>query len=148
MLRYVLIGVDESEVAAYKEYLFGALHLWFIETPGNTTYRQLLSFPFSGAEYVFVRGHNYMVSQYLKAHQYENQVATVVISCTPKLILSEVPTLRNVFFCRTDSSGYAPTRYGEAFGFSFEITDSELDFYNNKGLPLDIQISKSFEKVR
>lgn len=149
MIRYVMPRSMEYEATARKAYLYDTFHLSFLERSGDPDFIELVSFPFVKRQYLFLCGHNGQVIDYLKRHRYDlTEEIKVITSCTPRAILECLPWLKNVYFCKTNWRGYAFLRYGAAFGFDFDITDSELDLYNAKGCNLLERIQSSYRKMR
>ena len=149
MIRYVMPRTMEREATARKAYLYDTFHLGFLERNGDPDYIELVSFPFVERRYLFLCGHNYQVADYLKRHRHDiTEEIKVITSCTPQKIFRCLPWLKNVYFCKTNWRGDAIPRYGAAFGFDFDITDSELDLYNAEGHDLLERIRSSYKKMK
>ena len=149
MIRYVLLPSRIAERAARQDYLCEALHRYFVLQPGLGNSVELRSFPFSPIQYTFLCGHNYEVDQYLQNHRDSiSGEILVIISCTPLLLRKRHPWIRGAYFCKVDHDGYANTRYGNAFGFNFDVTDSEINFYNSDKTNLDARLQSCFIKLR
>lgn len=135
----------EKEVIARQSYMYEVFHTYMIVNKKNN-YIEINSFPKHILDYTFIIGHDSFAREYLK----NNVVTTenfILISCGAKDIIKENYKnikCKNVFVAK--SQKYKLELFqGEEFGFNFEISDSELDLYNNRNKEQKIEIS--FDKI-
>ncbi len=147
MISYILPKDMEREVPARLVYLRAVFHTEFSQVPDDRDYTRLVSYLPTAENYLFLCGHNTAVEEYLRRHRGEAEGSVVVItSCTPVRMLFLLPWLRNVYFSKTRGI-YTLTRHGAAFGFDFEITDSELHLLNTREFRLIDRIGKAYWKA-
>ena len=146
-MTYILQPLFEPELAARKEYLLYAYHFYLVEVKRTSNFIELKSFPFRDDNIVMLYGHYPWIMFFFAKYGAELKDKTKIInSCYPSLA---VPLLKqhHIYYSKVNSNGEACCYDGSNFGFSFDITDSELDALNSAHLPLIEQIKFAYERV-
>ena len=147
MVKFIIPNDKIPETPSRKEYFYDVFHEYFVKIPSQGPYEEYVSFPFGKCEYLFIFGHNNQTIKYFKTHKDIQAQYFIIISCFPEEFIQKFPKLKNVYFSKTDDSGYTCTRYGKAYGFDFDITDSELMFYTDGDTNILERLNHTFDKV-
>lgn len=146
-MTYILQLSFEPELAVRKEYLLHTYHLYFVEVNRTSSFIELRSFPFRDDNIVMLYGHCPWLLRYFAAYGAELKAKTKIInSCYPNIAVRLLKQ-KHIYFSKVNSVGEACCYDGSNFGFSFDITDSELDAFNSAHLPLMEQINFAYERV-
>lgn len=130
-MRYLLHEKQLQELSARQEFLYDVAKLYFLPGPPEGSYTPLRPVGAIGPDMLFITGHTDQVKKHLDEWIDQIPEKTLVItSCfgntfnrfAGKKILY-VPPSRNI----------CAIRKGTLFGFGFNISDVELDFYNAPG---------------
>lgn len=122
-MTYLFHQSQIDELSARMEYLYRVFHTYFIRMPDEHGFIRLESFPFANDKIYMITGHNTDVHRVLSKI---SQAETVIInSCFPEQFTCFLQK-HKIYFCKTDSNGYARPRYGEKYGMGFDPLDSEL----------------------
>ena len=130
-MRYLLHAEQLQELSARQEYLYDITKLYFLPGPPEGSYIPLHPVGMIGPDILFITGHTDQVEKHLD--EWINRIpekTLVITSCfgntfkrfAGKKILYVPP-----------SKSICTIRKGAPFGFGFNISDVELDFYNAKG---------------
>lgn len=148
MIRYILQPALKAKTEARMFYLNKALRCSFSQSTSSPEFIELVSYPPLANTFLFVTGHNWWVVEYFQRFRSDAAAdVTVINSCTPIPMLTRLPWLKNVYYCKTNLLGQAPLRDGSAFGLDFDVTDSELDLLNAPDGDLLTRLQASYQKV-
>lgn len=102
----------------------------------------------SSLDICFVVGHNYMVKRFLETVPLAEK-NIIAITCDGQSNISKLKLKnKNFYISKQDYRNLSPLYRGADFGFAFDLTESELLFFNNrKALNIMQNINKSFKKV-
>ncbi len=132
-MRYLISTCFESTISARQKYIFDSIKLCTKRNPVQNGFITLESIPKCSLDVLFILGHNFEVEKYLSQHLksiYENTL--VIITCSTCINLSAVKSsLKNVYLTRQQTNNTAELLIGTKYGFTFDLTESELIFYNN-----------------
>jgi hypothetical protein len=147
-VRYILQCCFENELKARQEYLYLALNTYFVVVDRNNSLIELRSFPYYDDNIVMLYGHNYWVKRFFVV--YGNKIKNclkIVTSCDLIDNGSLFVGQKNLYYSKSDDYGRVYCYEGNAFGLSFDVTTSELDFLNSSKLPLMRRIQFAYRKV-
>lgn len=147
-MRYIILKDSNAQWLARKQYLFHATKLWTYMLETEEAY-ELVSIPKNAVDVLFIVGHNIFVNTYIKQHKESIREKNIVlISCSKKCHYKAVtPPQANVYICHQDANGEATLYDGSPYSFSFNITESELLFFNCKEPDIYTKLEKSFTKL-
>ena len=132
-MRYLISTDFASTVPARQNYIFDSMHLWTKRSQAENGFITLESIPTCSLDVLFILGHNFEVEHYLARHLtsiYETNI--VIITCSAYTNLSAVKKSRkNVYLTRQENNKTAELLLGTKFGFTFDLTESELIFFGN-----------------
>lgn len=146
-MTYILQPRFQDELSYRREYLFLTFHLYFVEVRRTASFIELHSFPFVEDNILLLYGHAPWVVRYFNQYgSMHKKKLKIINSCFPDRI---VPLLnqRSVFYSKVNSDGENCCYDGNAYGFSFPITNSELDAFNCAQLPFEKQIAFAYKRV-
>ena len=150
-MRYLIQSVLSNESAARRDYLYHSLHVWFFEVNTTTAYTELVSMPTSlHSEVLFVVGHNKFVKNLLSCISIPEKTI-VAITCNGDCNFKafHFKPQKELFLPKLNKSGMAELLDGRQFGFSFDITESELKFFNSpKKHSIHQRIVESFQRFQ
>ena len=137
-MRYLIPNNMSNEILARKKYLFDSLHLWTKLIPYNEEFLCLEGFPVQELDVFFILGHNYRLKKFLTYHIsyiYENTI--VAITCDGAVGFSSVNVNgKNLYIpYQNKVNNLAYLLNGSEYGFEFDLTESEIIFYNSKKNP-------------
>lgn len=139
-MKYLFMKSEEDTKKSRMEYLFDVFNIYTLSKE-DENFIILEGFPFNYIDVFFIIGHEKLVYEYLKKNFNsigEKNVA--IITCYPKMFKEFKAKGKNIFVSKSDN-GITRTYEGNKWGFEFNISDSELDFYNNSN-------SNIMEKLR
>lgn len=131
-MRYLLHKSQLNEMSARKDYLYDIFHLYFLPRHLEGDYTPLIPLGENGPDILFITGHTQDIHKYLSER----------ICNIPEKIILITSCFGNSFKKYSDKKDiYIPAakqevcnvRNGEMYGFDFNISAAELDFYNCKG---------------
>lgn len=146
-MRFFFDTSCELLLSERQEYLLDVFHAYFLPVEVTSTaangltarFMVLQAFPFSyEPEICIVYGHNYSISVLLNSNDNLVKERNVfIISCEHSS--RKAFSIKNkAVYLAPQEDEYAPVLIGDAFGFSFDITDAELNLYNSgKDKPMD-----------
>lgn len=147
-MRYLIQKNFYSEIALRKTYIWETLNLWTIPRKFNNRFVELVSIPSDILDICFIVAHNSNIIGLLRDNDiYEKNI--VIISCHKKLesLLKEF-TNKSMYICNQNDQNFAMLYDGKQFGFGFDLTESELLFYNtSKNKLITDRLDSSFTKL-
>ncbi len=144
-MKYLVAETQAYEIPGRQEYLYDIFHLFFI--PQNTIDGFIPLTPLGVAEssILFVVGHYDQIAKYL-AHnidQIEDQTI-VFITCYANH-LKKYKKNKATWFMSFSKNKISYCYAGDNYGFGFEITESELNFYNSRKTNISERIKENFK---
>lgn len=131
-MRYLLHASQSTEIPARQLYLYKVFHLYFLPRRQERNNIPLVPLGKCDLDILFITGHTDNVKDYL-----ENMIQTipeeiiVITSCIGSAF-KEFASLKKIFVPK-QKTPLCVIHNGEPYGFGFQISDPELDFYNAKG---------------
>lgn len=130
-MRYIISKSIDNEVSARREYLVETFNMWFTTECVNGV-TVLKSFPEHVCPVCFIVGHNREISDYLKKHRIPENVI-IIISCLKNLNLNKESMLGKEIYISNQNKYDLSNRYkGSAYGFKFDVTESEIILFNSR----------------
>lgn len=131
-MRYLIHESQLKEMSARKDYLFDVFHLYFLPGTPEGNYTPFSPVGEKGPDILFITGHTDSVFTHLDKMIMEIPEKTIVITSCYGERFKKFSNKKN---------GYVPKsrdelcciRSGKPYGFDFNISDAELDFYNAHG---------------
>lgn len=132
-MRYLLASSNTKEQELRQQFLFEVFHLWFFKCGNIGDFAILQSFPFNlYDDILIIYGHNYSIQQLIYENSNDIHEKNIfIISCSlndnrnyriqGKNVFLAPQTNRHIFLLR-----------GSEFGFDFDVTEAELELYNNR----------------
>lgn len=146
-MRCVLLDSKDSEIYSRLDYYQKSVHLWMIpyNRPNKTV--EFISIPPSCIDVCFIIGHNTDIDNYLKTHSpHENII--VLITCYSDYKFASKYLPEKTVFISHQTDGHSNLYDGKSFGFDFNITESELKFYNKHNIKDFVcRLDSAFTKV-
>ena len=126
------------------------MHLWTKRSQAENGFITLESIPACSLDVLFIFGHNSEVENYFLnylASIYETNI--VIITCSAYTNLSLVKkSSKKVYLTHQKDNSVAELLLGTKFGFTFDLTESELIFYNNIHLgDITARLNNAFTKI-
>lgn len=132
-MRYLLAYKNANEQELRQQFLFEVFHLWFVKNGKIGNFDIFQSFPFqSYNDILVIYGHNYIIKQLFDYHGKDIHEKNIfIISCSlndnryyriqGKNVFLAPQTYQQIFLLR-----------GSEFGFDFDVTEAEIELYNNR----------------
>ncbi len=151
-MRYLISTNAEflSTIPDRQKYLFDSTHLWTKRNSAENGFVTLESIPSCSLDVFFIVGHNSDVQNHLKNNLTSiHETNIVIITCSAGTNLSAVKkSCKNVYITRQSNKHTAELLLGSQFGLSFNLTESELIFYNNRHLgDILARLDNAFTKI-
>lgn len=144
-LRYMVHESQRREIPGRQVYLYDVFRLFFLPHKQETEYIPLSPVGHSDLNILFITCHVNQVYSYLS--QYIDTIPEDIIvatTCFPQK-LSKYKR-KKTFFVPNTTSNLCYIHSGEPYGFSFDITDAELDFYNASGSIIE-RLQSTYSKL-
>lgn len=131
-MRYLLHKTQLGEMTARQEYLYDIFHLYFLPREMIKDYVPLSPVGEKGPDLLFVTGHTHHVKNYLDAMLDQITEESIIITSCFGQSFKKYSSKKNIYVPNTKDD-YCSVRVGSAYGFGFNISDAELNFYNATG---------------
>ena len=131
-MRYLLHESQRQEIFGRCEFLYDIFHLYFLPKPLEGSYIPLFPLGVYDLNILFITGHANYIEEYL--HKYINTIPETIIvatTCLPQN-LKKYTKQKQIYVPDIDGQ-YCHYYDGRPYGFRFNPTDSELNFYNSTG---------------
>lgn len=130
-MRYLLDTEQSYELSARQQYLYDVSKLYYLPGPPEGSFIPMIPFGSAGPDIVFITGHYDRVRDFLR--QWINRIPekTLVITSCFGFSFTQFAQMKNVYVPR--AMILCSVRKGSLYGFDFDISDAELDFYNTQG---------------
>lgn len=131
-MRYLLHESQRQEISGRCEFLYDIFHLYFLPRASQGSYIPLLPLGTCDLDILFITGHANHVEAYLKKYiKTIPETIIVATTCFPKN-LKKYTKQKQIYVPDIDGQ-YCYYYDGKPYGFRFNPTDSELNFYNSTG---------------
>ena len=153
-MRYIIINSKlnreklERETSNRIKYIREVFGLYMIVN-NNTDYDKgivLLDpiFLKDDIDYFFIVGHNRSVYDYIMKNIDNIQEANLVLVCCSIDPIDKLKLKNKEIYISKNVDGLTDCFNGKEWGFSFDISFSEIDLYNNRKLDVSDNIKRSF----
>lgn len=142
-MKYLFSKSDYESKKSRQEYLYDVFKLCTIEKNNSSDFIILDSIPIGELDMMFIIGHDTQVYNYLRENIDNIQENNIIaITCNYELLKEFINKGKTIFVPRINEN--IVKRYkGSEYGFEFDITDSELDMFNNRRLEAQSNIERS-----
>lgn len=141
-MKLILDNRLKAELADRFSYMYDVFHTYMKINKKAERYIEASSFPEQELDCILIIGHSGFVAKYLT----ENKIKTeklIVVSCGAEAIInynSKNICCSEIYIARSNKS--IVDRFpGEDFDFKFDVTESEIDLYNNRNKENKLDIS-------
>lgn len=131
-MRYMIHQNQLNELHARQSYLYDIFHIYFL--PGNPegNYIPLIPLGDKGPDVLFITGHTRQVQEYLSTYIKQTPEQSIVITSCMGRFFKKFACEKEIYIPDIHQD-FCLLRDGSAYGFGFDISDAELDFYNASG---------------
>ena len=147
-MQYLLQNCFSEDLPARRAYIYDTLSLWTVQHPPLDGFVLLKSMPENALDILFIVGHDHRIFSYLTNHKIsERQI--VSITCLNNFDVSKLKLLgKKLYLPKQDKQKSAPLLIGKEFEFDFDLTESEILFYNNRQNPnITERLESAFDKI-
>ena len=131
-MRYLLHESQAQEICGRQEYLYDIFQLYFLPKEKEAGFIPLVPLGSDNLNILFITGHMNQVNSYMdRCIDTIPEKIIVVTTCFASRLIFYRKTKK--FFIPRGQSDFCYIRKGTPYGFSFDITDAELDLYNATG---------------
>lgn len=143
-MRYLLAETQEQEIVARQEYLYDIFQLFFLPRKKIDGFIPLVPMGTTESSVLFVVGHYDQVMRFLTDNIDKVTEETIVlITCFANKFKPFKKYNKKLFVSEADNE-LLHCYCGQNYGFDFDITESELDFYNSSKLDIMQRIRETF----
>lgn len=131
-MRYLLHQNQIHELKGRQSYLYDIFRVYFLPGKPEGSYIPLIPLGIKGSDILFITGHVDQVHDHLTNHIKQIPEHCIVITSCMGRDFKKFSGKKEIFVpdIRQD---YCLLRDGKPYGFEFDISDVELDFYNASG---------------
>ena len=130
-MRYLLSTSFSNELTGRLSYLYDVFHQYYLSKESKG-FIKLKPIGYDDLPVLFIVGHNNSVYEYLKENVQDiKENVIVLITCVNEDVYSLLPSSITVYATNQISSHYSGVYNGKEYGFSFDITESELRLHNS-----------------
>lgn len=146
-MRYLIAENQSKEIVARQKYLYDTFQLYFV--PRNPVDGFIPLVPLGTAELsvIFIVGHYDQVRKYLKNNIKNIKEKTIVLITCYASKLKLFKKYEKLWFASTAENELSYCYSGKDYGFDFDITESEIDFYNSSKVEVMERIENSFQRL-
>ncbi len=147
-MRYLLRKRQRGETQLRCQYLYEVFSSWFFKTGELGNFDVFQSFPFREDDIMIIYGHYHETLELFQSYSsYINEKNIAIISCGLNQCKKFYLPKKRIFMA-PQKNGVAHLLNGQDFGFSFDVTDAEINLYNSpKGTALE-KIACSFNRIQ
>lgn len=131
-MRYLLHESQLNETAARKDYLFDVFRMYFLPGIPEGRYTPLIPIGEKGPDILFITGHTNSVFLHLDKTLSNIPEKTIVITSCYGDRFKKFAHKKKIYVPNLPKE-LCQVRSGKPYGFNFDISDAELDFYNAQG---------------
>ena len=130
-MRCILLGSVTDSINGRIKYFNVATNLWMVKTRENIEYIELTSVPPKCEDICFIIGHRKEVDAFIKDNEISEHTV-VLVTCLLNKNISKKITDNKKVYVSFQNDNYSELFDGAKYGFDFNITESEIRFYNNR----------------
>lgn len=131
-MRYLLHQSQLNELVGRQSYLYDIFQMYFLPGTPEGSYIPLIPLGDKGPDVLFITGHNDQVQDYLSTYIKQIPEHCIVITSCMGRFFKRFAAKKEVYVPDIHQD-YCLLRDGRSYGFEFDISDAELDFYNASG---------------
>lgn len=131
-MRYLINKAQYSELKGRQIYLYDIFKLYFITGQLEGSYIPLIPVGTKGPDVLFIIGHTNWVIEYLSTYIEQISEHYIVITSCMGYSFKKFARTKEIYVPDINRN-FCPILNGKAYGFEFDITDVELNFYNASG---------------
>lgn len=131
-MRYLIHENQLNEMPARKDYLYDIFHLFFLPGAPEGRYTPFNPLGEKGPDILFITGHMDSVFMYLDTMITNIPEKIIVITSCYGDQFRKFAYKKKIYVPKLHDEP-CNIRSGKPFGFNFDISDAELDFYNAQG---------------
>lgn len=132
IMRYLLQDSLCTDLYARQKYIYQTLALWNVVSSHSSGFIHLKSVPTNCLDILFIVGHNYVVKGYLQSSEIPEKTI-VAITCDGSIRFSSLQLSgKTIYIPHQNNRNYADLISGKYYGFDFDLTESEILFFNSK----------------
>lgn len=144
-MRYLIHETQAQEICGRQDYLYDIFHLYFLPKMKENGFIPLVPLGYENLNILFITGHMNQVNSYMDRYiETVPEEIIVVTTCFASRLLY-YKRAKTIFVPKGDSD-FCYIRKGIPYGFSFDITDAELDFYNATGSIME-RIQSAYDQL-
>lgn len=132
-MKLILDNKLKGELVDRFAYMYDVFHTYMQIDKETDYYVEASSFPKQVLDCTVIIGHNTFIAQYLINNRIFAE-KLIVISCDAEPIInynSKNIKCSEIYIAKSDKST-VDRFYGKEYGFNFDVTESEIDLYNNR----------------
>lgn len=132
IMRYLLHQSQLNELRGRQSYLYDIFQMYFLPGKPEGSYTPLIPLGAKEPDVLFITGHTHQVQDYLDTYIKQIPEHYIVITSCFGHWFKKYASQKTIFVPDLHRD-YCLLRDGSVYGFGFDITDAELDFYNSTG---------------
>lgn len=144
-MRYFLAETQIQEVKARCDYLFDIFGLYFIPQTKLDGFIPLVPIGTAEPSITFIIGHQDQVLHFLEDNIDQIFEETLVlVTCMAKTFKPFLKHKKKIYVSIAEDD-LSFRYYGKDYGFDFDLTESELDFYNSSKMDIFQRLDSCFQ---
>lgn len=144
-MRYLLHQSQLNELKVRQAYLYDIFQMYFLPGQPEGSYTPLIPVGAKGPDVLFITGHNDQVLDYLSTYIEQIPEHCIVITSCMGRSFKKFAAKKEVYVPDIYQD-FCLLRDGKSYGFEFDISDAELDFYNASG-SIKARIQSSYDRL-
>lgn len=144
-MRYLLHKSQLNELTGRQAYLYDIFKVYFLPGKPEGSYIPLIPVGIKDPDVLFVTGHTHQVYGYLSTYIKQIPEHCIVITSCMWGSFKKFAVKKEVYVPNIHQD-YCMLRDGKPYGFEFDISDAELDFYNASGSILE-RIQSAYDRL-
>lgn len=144
-MRCLVHETQYRTIASRCTYLYDIFHLYFLPHETEHHFIQLKPVGQRGESILFITGHQNQVDYFLRHAGKDTPEDTIVITSCMSAAFAKYTFGKRLYVPR-NIGPLCKLRDGKVYGFDFDISDEELDFYNASGSVWD-RLEKSYWRI-
>lgn len=145
IMRYLLHQSQLNELSERQAYLYDIFQMYFLPEIPEGSYIPLVPLGTKGPNVLFITGHTHQVQDYLGTYIKQIPEDCIVITSCMGRYFKKFAAKKEVYVPNINQD-YCLLRNGRSYGFKFDISDAELDFYNASG-GIKERIQSAYERL-
>ena len=144
-MRYIILKkISNKEIKSRIDYIKNVFNIYVIPHRKEEL-TEFISIPSNSIDVIVIIGHNNDVYEYIKDYKPKEKVLVLITCYLGKI--KKINLQKKQAYISKNICGITETYEGNLWGFQFDITDSELDLFNEKQGTIYQRINKSFERI-